>query len=193
MASAKRVPGITVSGRGAILDRITEPLGFFVLVVLIIEALIGTVASFSDQTSRTQLTIYMLILLGSVIVGVFILAFFRPETVGLRSATVILSFPQTLSRLDITRISWISSKCFINYSNKRDNITPALSPVAPSFEITLSSRILAQLRGQPLDIELTDENGLIWVVKPFHVHQRPVMLVCKGDLERVQKLYGDIQ
>ena len=62
-----------------IITAIQTPLGFFVLVVLIVETIFGVIASFSDVDHRTFLIIGMFGLIILLVLIVAIIAVYRPE------------------------------------------------------------------------------------------------------------------
>lgn len=70
------------SQRIDIIQGVRTPLGFFVLVVLVVEALLGITAGLSQGPDRTRLINGMLILIFLLVVIVTLLAFFRPEALG---------------------------------------------------------------------------------------------------------------
>ncbi len=65
--------------RMRIIETVQTPLRFFTLVVLIVEAIFGIVASFSQGIERTVLVISMVVLLFLLVVIVAGLAIFKPE------------------------------------------------------------------------------------------------------------------
>jgi uncharacterized membrane protein YuzA (DUF378 family) len=62
-----------------IIKAIQTPLGFFVLIVLLVEAIFGVIASFSDGSHRTYLIIGMFALILLLVLIVSAIAVFRPE------------------------------------------------------------------------------------------------------------------
>lgn len=89
--------------RAEIIRTVQTPLGFFSLVVLVVEALFGIIAGFSQGTDRTYLIIGMLGLIFLLIVIVAILAIWRPESLqGKRPKLNNPSGVQVIS--DITHI-----------------------------------------------------------------------------------------
>jgi hypothetical protein len=79
------------NGRIALIDAIKNPLGFFVLVVLVVEALLATLAALSRNSVTLAVTLIhgMLTVLILLIVIVAYLAWVRPEALmGLRQAKI---------------------------------------------------------------------------------------------------------
>jgi hypothetical protein len=91
--------------RTAILQAVQTPLGFFVLVVLVFEAVIGVFAAFSDAAERARLIGYMVLLLLLLIAVVALLAYFRPEALrGDRPPAVEKDVVTQLQRIEETLI-----------------------------------------------------------------------------------------
>ena len=64
--------------RVSLINTVQTPLGFFVLVVLIVEAILGLTANFSTGSDKTYLIIGMLILIFLLVLIVTGMAVFRP-------------------------------------------------------------------------------------------------------------------
>lgn len=71
-----------ITTRLNLVQTVKTPLGFFTLVVLVVEAILGVTANFSQGIDRTYLIIGMLFLIFSLIIIVSIFAFFRPEALS---------------------------------------------------------------------------------------------------------------
>ena len=65
-----------------LIQTVKTPLGFFTLVVLIVEVIFGVAANFSEGSDRTYLIIGMLLLIFSLIVVVSVFAYLRPEALS---------------------------------------------------------------------------------------------------------------
>lgn len=81
MSKSEELPttkSIGQESRVDIVNAVKTPLGFFALVILIVEAIVGIVAGTSSGDLRTYLAIGMLVAFLLVIVIVAVLAFFRP-------------------------------------------------------------------------------------------------------------------
>jgi len=72
----------TQPNRIDIIRTVKTPLGFFTLVVLIVEAILGITANFSQGADRTYLVIGMIVLIFLLIIIVAILAALRPEALS---------------------------------------------------------------------------------------------------------------
>lgn len=77
--SEKPVVGSTAKdSRVALINTIQTPLGFFVLVILIVEVIFGIIATFSSGTDKTYIIIGMLFLIFLLVFIVAGMAVFRP-------------------------------------------------------------------------------------------------------------------
>lgn len=65
--------------RTNIIQAVTNPLGFFVLVVLIVEALLGILAGLSGSADKTEFVRIMATIIVVLIAVVSLLAWFRPD------------------------------------------------------------------------------------------------------------------
>lgn len=75
----------TPSTRVGLIRAVRTPLGFFVLIVLVIEAILGTVAGVSSGLDRTLSLVGMLVIIFALVAIVAFMAYYRPEALsGLR-------------------------------------------------------------------------------------------------------------
>ena len=65
--------------RVSIIETVQTPLGFFTLVVLVVEVILGIAANFSQGSDRSYLIISMIVLIFLLVAIVAGFAFFRPE------------------------------------------------------------------------------------------------------------------
>lgn len=81
MASTGGKSGKTAGGddRAALLRAVKTPLGFFALVVLVIEAMLGAIAALSAGLDRTLALAGMLLIVVGLVIVVSLLAWLRPE------------------------------------------------------------------------------------------------------------------
>ena len=83
--------------RVAIISTVQTPLGFFVLVVLIVEVILGILASFSSGNDKTYLVVGMLALIFLLVLIVAGMAVFRPLSLyGKQTRIRVSSSPVTL-------------------------------------------------------------------------------------------------
>jgi hypothetical protein len=72
----------TPSDRVGLIRAVNTPLGFFVLIVLVIEAILGTVAGISSGFDRTLSLIGMLVIILALVAVVAFMAYYRPEALS---------------------------------------------------------------------------------------------------------------
>jgi hypothetical protein len=76
------------TGRARLIQTVQTPLGFFVLVVLVVEAVFGIIAGLSQGPERSYTVIGMFVLIFALVAIVAMLAVFRPESLaGTRPAS----------------------------------------------------------------------------------------------------------
>lgn len=76
----------TTEPRANVIQAVTSPLGFFVLVVLIVEALLGILAGLSGDADRAEFVRIMAAIIVMLIVVVSVLSWFRPDALmGMRA------------------------------------------------------------------------------------------------------------
>ncbi len=78
------------AARVDIIQTVKTPLGFFTLVVLVVEVILGIAANFSQGTDRTYLIVGMLSLIFLLVIIVAGLAVFRPEALSGQRPIVLL-------------------------------------------------------------------------------------------------------
>ncbi len=101
----------TLPNRAQIIETVQTPLGFFVLVVLVVEAILGVVAGFSEPAAQTVAVYGMLALIASLILIVSVLSYIRPEALkGIRPAMERLTdaIPQ-IEKAEINRVFCVST------------------------------------------------------------------------------------
>jgi hypothetical protein len=87
--------------RGSIIAAVKTPLGFFVLVVLVVEAILGITAGLSGGPDRTYLVLGMIGLIFLLILIVAGCALFRPEALAGRRPALDVDELQELIKLKI--------------------------------------------------------------------------------------------
>jgi hypothetical protein len=87
------------TGRVSIIRTVQTPLGFFVLVVLVVEAMLGVIAGVSESPATTLTVAGMLVVLLALIGIVAYLAYHRPEALGgIRAPTGLAAAYPELNR-----------------------------------------------------------------------------------------------
>jgi hypothetical protein len=107
------------SKRVGVIRTVETPLGFFVLVVLVIEAIFGIASSFCPDPQRSWLIAAMIILIFCLIAIVAFLAYFRPEALrGQRGPDSPLQSNEETQRLEVTRISSVAVEPAVSSKDK---------------------------------------------------------------------------
>jgi hypothetical protein len=183
--------------RNSVIALVTNPLGFFTLVVLIVEAVIGGLAASSAQEARPEILWAMCGILVFLVVIVALLAYLKPGVLYGRSNaiySVVISPPKDMPGLEMSQLSWPDGKCFLTFREKKTYITPVIGDVGPSFEVRIPPEILFELTAfDTVRLELTDDRGLRWDAGPFYVHQKTVKLIRKSSRADILAAYGDEQ
>jgi len=184
-----------------IIQAVQTPLGFFTLIVLVIEGALALLVTSNKEPERTYLTAGMLGLLVLLIVTVGLIAYFRPQTLGPRAEeqslvnrlSVIVGPPIGDSWLDITTIEWDSAQCFIVGHKLKEQITLVPSPVGPSFRVHFPKGIWDRLDAQEsYELDLRDKKQNRWRVKPFYLFETVVPLSSPETKEKLRADYNNI-
>jgi hypothetical protein len=191
-------PDTATARRAQLVDAVTTPLGFFVLAVLVVEAVIGLLAAFVPASERGSIMIYMIGILALLVVVVAGLACFRIDALmgkrinSDRTYSVVISAPTSLADLDIERIAWDREKCYLCYGNRKEKINPVFGAVGLGLEVRISSPVLDAIsHTEPVDLQFVDRLGFRWEVAPFYIYQRTVRLRCLSKEREVILAYGD--
>jgi hypothetical protein len=184
----------TRDSRQGIIAAVNTPLGFFSLVVLIVDSAIGVFAASSPASDRTPLLWAMAGIMCLVTVVVATLEYLRPGSLtGKRPRihySVVISAPADMPGFDISQISWVDGKCFLAVRKKRVPINPAPGDAGVSFEIRIPADLFEEIDAtDPVRFELVDAYDLRWEVGPFFVHQRPSRLVPRSKQSEILAKY----
>src|SRR5262245_50750348 len=144
------------ASRVEIVRTVKTPLGFFVLVVLVVEAIFGVVAGLSSGPDRTWLVVGMLALIFLLVSIVTFMAVCRPESLrGARPEPIrIGATPPEVVHIKKPRILCVSSKQFEVLGFERDIETLQRAygkSVRVEHELT-SVRLRSLLTEQQFDI-----------------------------------------
>lgn len=173
----------------SVLKVVDNPLSLIVLVVLVIEGILGSLAGISSGKDRMTLVSWILFFLAGLIIMVVLLAIFRPQVLGSRPFSLLLGLPKRMEGLDITRIDWDEKECFLISGSLKERILPVQSRVGPSFRVTLSHSILHRIKeDEPVGLELKDQKGNRWRVRRFFLFEN---LLPLSVVESEQKLLDD--
>jgi hypothetical protein len=186
-------------GRIGIIRAVQTPLGFFVLVVLIVEAILGIVSGFTGGPDRTFIVRGMIILIFALVVIVSALAYFRPEALrGSREQTpntkysLLIGPPESMPQLDITLIEWDDDQCYLISNKLRENVALVPSRVGPSYRVQISENILKKISvDEAVFLELKDKKGNQWKVKRFYLFENLLPLSAVESREKIIQDYGE--
>jgi hypothetical protein len=124
-------PQANGSLRARVIDSVRTPIGFFALVVLVAEGLLGAVAIFIDRPEKTYLVYSMILLIFLLTIIVALFAVFRPEALqGLRPSLVVLAsdIPKVETKSSIDQIAQKESIPPDQVDPKLVRFIPPLSP-----------------------------------------------------------------
>lgn len=195
-------PRRSQTDRVSIIQSIQTPLGFFVLVVLVVEVVFGVVASLREGQDRTYLVIGMIALMFFVVAIVAFLLYsgrgqelLRARSEGDTKSSrysLLLGPPEDMPEFDIAMIEWDDSECFIIGTKLKEQITLVPSRVGPSFEIKIPRRVLDDLEPEdPVEIQLKDKKGHRWKVKRFFIFQNLVRLSWAEERAKILEAYDE--
>jgi hypothetical protein len=187
--------------RASIIQAVQTPLGFFVLALLVIEAIFGIVASLREGPDRTYLVIGMIGLLFSVIAIVaFLLYSGRGQALLARSGEAVKSSrysllvgpPEDMPDLDIAVIDWDDGECFIIGTKLREPVRLVPTRVGPSFRVQIPQGVLDNLEPEDsLELQLKDKKGNHWRVRRFFIFENLLPLLWAEERYTVRQAYGE--
>jgi hypothetical protein len=186
--------------RTAIIASVQTPLGFFVLVVLIVEAILGALVV-TVVEPREFLVKSMVALIFFLVVIVTAIAVLKPDALlGRSDATtastspisLLVGPPKNLANLDITRIRWDPEHCFVVGERFQEKIALVPSRVGPTFKVHFKDALLSKVAAsQIVGFELMDMRGNRWTVREFYVFENVVPLEMGEPLEKIVADYGE--
>jgi hypothetical protein len=194
----------TLTGRAGVIRAVQTPLGFFALVVLAVEAIIGILATSLNPSQKTFLVNGMMILLFIAVLAVALIAYFRPHVlenigsqpkrIGAPRYSLVLTAPDRLPNLDVTLIDWDNENCFLVDGTRKIPVTPVPSRIGPSFQINVPPRLLDQLpEGESFELALRDQKGNRWRVKRFYFFETVLPLSLGEEVQKIMEDYGEEQ
>jgi len=118
--------------RVALIESVKTPIGFFALIALIAEAILGTAAIFIDRPEKTYLVVSMIILVFLLVILVALFATFRPEALsGLRPPRALPSSDE--ARPDpALRIDDIAKKADVDPAQVDPKLVRFIPPLHPT-------------------------------------------------------------
>jgi hypothetical protein len=185
-----------LSGRADLIQAIKTPLSFFVLAVLIIEVVMGSLAAFTSAADRTLMIWGMLILLGVTIAVVGTLAYAKPEVLQGRQPdlpfSLFIAAPVEFEGLDVVSIPWDKGACFLVGNGLREPVQLVPSLVAPTLRVHISQKIAHRISpNEPYHLDLRDTHGLRWRVANFYFFETVHPLIAVDGKQKVLAVYGE--
>lgn len=192
----------SLQDRTSLIQAIQTPLGFFVLVVLVVEVVFGIVAGLREGPDRTYLVIGMIALMFFVVAIVaFLLYTGRGHALlGARSGEAVKSSrysllvgpPEDMPDFDIAVIDWDDSECFIIGTRMKEQVTLVPTRVGPSFRVQIPQHVFDNLEPEePLELQLKDNKGHRWRVRRFFIFENLVPLSWAEDRASILQAYGE--
>ena len=190
---------VSPSGRIGIIQAVQTPLGFFVLVVLIVEATLGVIIFRLDTgTDRTILLVSMITLIFALVLIVAGIAAWRPTVLSgkeyQRSETkysLLIGPPDNLRNLDITLISWDNNGCFLVSGELKERISLVRSRVGPTFRVSIPPKVLQKVKDEVISLELKDNKGNRWEVRSFYLYENLMPLSLVESMTKIIDDYGE--
>ena len=116
----------------AIIQSVQTPLGFFVLIVLVLNLILIPLAYLAEPSQRTWFIAAIIFLLFLLIISVMILAIFRPEALkGLRPASIPVLSGQVKSEQD-AKIQQLAQESSVNPELIDSKLVRFIPPLAPT-------------------------------------------------------------
>jgi hypothetical protein len=181
--------------RVTIINAVQTPLGFFVLIVLVLEVTLGVAAGFSSGNDKTYLIIGMIILIIMLVLIVAGMAFFRPASLyGILPKTheTSLQVPQTVSsRPHTTQITeWYRNGkmlpliCFEVIAR---NISEEDAKALGNFSSALQESLLNTLGEENLEWSASNR-GFYWIVVSERNNSKALVDLAEDVIRRAKEL-----
>jgi len=131
--------------RISIIRTVQTPLGFFVLVVLVVKTILGIVAGLSEGMDRTIIIIGMLVIIGGLVGIVAFLAYNRPEALqGVRAG-------DATSNISVEAESKNWEAEYLHFDVSKSTAQNDLSSLAKEIQEILNNEFSARLEQSELD------------------------------------------
>jgi hypothetical protein len=196
---ANEPPDATAGGRIGIIQAVQTPLGFFVLVVLIIEAIFGVfVFKLNEGADRTFVIQCMIVLIFSLVLIVTGIAILRPWALSGKEPpqketrySLLIGPPENLRNFDITLINWDNDACVLVCGELREKIGLVRARVGPTFRVNIPHKLLEKVREEAVTLDLKDKKGNRWEVRSFYLYENLLPLSLVESIEKIVKDYGE--
>jgi hypothetical protein len=174
----------------SVIQLVKTPLGFFALVVLVVEALGMAAMPLINSDQRPLIFILLLTILVLLILVVGALAYLQPNGPSSRSLSVILSAPPNLG-FDLHEIEWLSEQCKICAGQKESQANLAYTAYSGALEVRIDGKFIEELSPtEALIIKLVDTKKFRWEAGPFYPQQMTQPLKSRARRDEVLKQYG---
>lgn len=166
-------------GRAGIIQAVQTALGFFVLVLLVAEAILGLVVlNLEAGTDRTFIIRGMIVLIFALVIIVTLLALSRRLTDQdpLQTASKYSLYigppdrPEKFKNLDVRVIDW-DDQCFLVAPGVREKISLVRSRYGPSVRVEIPPKVVERVKGEAVELELQDRKGNSWRVDKFFLFE----------------------
>lgn len=196
--AAKEPTEAAVTDRIGIIQAVRTPLGFFVLVVLLVEVVLTVFVFRLDAGSdRTLVIICMIILIFALVLIVAGIAIWRPSALSGKEQqsketkySLLIGPPERLPNLDITLINWDNDGCFLISGNLREPIRLVPSRKGPTFSVNAPPKVLNKVKDEALALELKDRKGNRWEVRSFYLYENLLPLSLVESKEKIIQDYS---
>lgn len=190
---------VTTRGRIGLIEAVQTPLGFFVLVVLIIEAVLTVfVLKLDVGSDRTFVIQAMIILIFALVLIVTFIAMWRPAALSGKERqlketkySLLIGPPDNLRNLDITLINWDNSGCFLLCGELREGISLVRSRVGPMYRVNIPPAVLEKVKEEAVSLELMDKKGNRWEVRSFYLYENLLPLSLVESMTKIIQDYGE--
>ncbi len=188
--------------RVSVLQTVQTPLGFFSLVVLVVEVVFGVVASLEAGPDRTYLVIGMIVLMFLLVVIVALLVYSgrvddliksRSDSNSKRSRyELLVGPPEDMSESLLANIEWDEAGCFIICAKIKEQVTLVPSMTGPSFRVEIAPDVLTRLPNQgSMELLLKDKKGFQWKVRRFFIFEKLLQLSWPEGRASVLQAYAE--
>ena len=189
----------TARGRIGIIQAVQTPLGFFVLVVLIVEtifcALVFKLDPGGDRTFVIRCIVILIFALVLIVTGI---AIWRPSALGGKERqpketkySLSIGPPENLRNLDITLIKWDDDACFLVCGDLKEKISLVRARVGPSCRVNIPPKVLEKVKEEPVALDLKDKKGNRWEVRSFYLYENLIPLSLVESTAKIIDDYGE--
>jgi hypothetical protein len=206
---ANEPPDATAGGRIGIIQAVQTPLGFFVLVVLIVEAIFGVfVFKLDAGVDRTFVIQCMIVLIFSLILIVTGMAIWRPLALSGKeplqkeiSYSLLIGPPKNsrprrrikednvnMALLDL--INWDKDACFLVCDGLREKIDIVRARPGNTFRVIIPHKLWEKVKEHAIRVELKDKKGLRWALEDVSI-ENVISLSWVESREQVMQAYGE--